>query len=45
MVVLYRHDRGGVWRRVAWLVTAIHTAILVAMVPDYSADNDLGFHI
>ncbi len=28
-----------------WLVVGMHLALLLAMAPDYFADNDLGFHV
>ncbi len=36
-------SRGARWA--TWAVIALHAALLVAMLPDYWADNDLGYHI
>jgi hypothetical protein len=32
-------------RRGLWFIVGLHAILLLAMVPDYFADNDLGFHI
>lgn len=39
----YRDSRLA--RRLLWLVVALHGVFLAAMLPDYFADNDLGFHV
>jgi hypothetical protein len=39
----YRSSRAA--RRVMWAIIALHGGLLLLMLPDYFADNDLGFHI
>lgn len=32
-------------RRAMWILIGLHGLLLLAMVPDYFADNDLGYHV
>ncbi|MCW5979089.1 MAG: hypothetical protein KIT09_13495 [Bryobacteraceae bacterium] len=37
--------RSAAARRALWFIAGLHGVLLLAMLPDYFADNDLGFHV
>ncbi len=44
-IAVHRDLRSPSTRRATWIVVAVHATLLILMMRDYFADNDLGYHI